>query len=65
MLSGLNDLLEIAGCSFVVLYLADGFVVSWSYLFFGFFCSGRTEFETLEEVKRKARIARTFTRFDH
>jgi len=36
VLSGLNDLLEIAGCSFVVLYLADGFVVSWSYLFFVF-----------------------------
>jgi len=25
--------------------------------------SGRTEFETLEEVKRRARIARTFTRY--
>jgi len=24
--------------------------------------SGRTEFETLEEVRRRARIARTFTR---
>lgn len=37
MLNGLKDLLEIVGCSFVVLYLADGFVVSWSYLFFVFF----------------------------
>jgi len=26
------------------------------------FCSGRTEYETLEEVKKRARIARTFTR---
>ena len=36
---------------------------SWSWFVHRLFSSGRTEFETLEEVKRKARIARTFTRY--
>jgi len=38
---------------------ADG-LLEWSIV--SCIDSGRTEFETLEEVKRRARIARTFTR---